>query len=88
MITSTSRTITWRINMTLALEKCVHSCSNNRRHQRIVSNRRAHTQHHEVGPFGVGTSCHVGIGHQRVQTHGMKKIKLFKHAHYSTLYSK
>jgi len=29
--------------------------------------------HHRAGPFGVETSCHGGIGHQREQAHGMKK---------------
>jgi len=43
------------------------------RHQRLVSDRRANTQHHSAGPFGVETSCHGDIGHQRVQAHGMKK---------------
>jgi len=40
------------------------------RHQIMVSDRRANTQHHRAGPFGVETSCHGGIGHQ---AHGMKK---------------
>jgi len=43
------------------------------RHQRMASDRRANTQHHRAGPFGVETSCHGGIGHQRAHAHGMKK---------------
>jgi len=45
------------------------------RHQRMVLDRRANTQRHRTGLFGVETSCHGDIGHQRAQAHGMKKKK-------------
>ena len=44
------------------------------RHQRMVSGRRKYTQHHGTEPMGMETSCRVGVGHQRAQAHGMKKI--------------
>jgi len=34
-----------------------------------------HTQHHGAGPIGMETSCHLCIGHQRAQAHGMSMKK-------------
>ena len=43
------------------------------RHQRMVSGRRTYTQHHGAGPMGMETNCRGVIGHQRAQSHGIKK---------------
>jgi len=46
------------------------------RHQRMVSDRHANTQHHGAGQIEVEMSSHGGIGHQRVQAHEMKKRRI------------